>query len=348
MKRMFYVSRFSHPLTKLDLEQIHESAVRYNSQKGITGILICLGDIFFQVLEGKPTAVDELYNGRILSDKRHQNIICLRSEKGVKTRMFPEWNMQIFNLNEEKEILPMAFRQMLSALLESSQTIAQYTQPSILKMLEQGINPTLVKPRRKRVTVLFSDIVGFSIFAEKLPANDLIDLVNSHVEVCANEIDIHGGEVNKLLGDGLLAYFEDQTTDTAIDAALGILNNMKRRRLQAPKSSPHHLLYGGVGLANGMVYEGNIGPVLKRDFTILGNTVNLASRLESLTRDLNVKLTMDASVVERTERASPFQSLGQHQLKGQSKPIEVFGLKSMEPLKVQDLYNEIAGSFGGK
>lgn len=242
----------------------------------------------------------------------------------------------------------MAFRQMLGTLLESSQIIAQYTQPSILKMLEQGINPTLVKPRRKRVTVLFSDIVGFSIFAEKLPANDLIDLVNSHVEVCASEIDSHGGEVNKLLGDGLLAYFEDSTTDTAIAAAQGILNNMKRRRSRASKSSPHRLLYGGVGLANGMVYEGNIGSVLKRDFTILGNTVNLASRLESLTRNLNVRLTVGASVVQRSERAEQFQSLGQHQLRGQSKPIEVFGLTSMAPIKMDDLYNKITSSLRRK
>ena len=215
-------------------------------------------------------------------------------------------------------------------------------------MLEQGINPTLVKPRRKRVTVLFSDIVGFSIFAEKLPPSDLIDLVNSHVEVCANQIDDHGGEVNKLLGDGLLAYFEDRTTDTAIDAARGILNSMERRRSRASKSSPHRLLYGGVGLANGMVYEGNIGSALKRDFTILGNTVNLASRLESLTRILNVRLTVGASVVQRSERAEQFQSIGRHQIKGQSQSLEVFGLKSMAPLKIEDLYSEIAGYFRRK
>ena len=193
------------------------------------------------------------------------------------------------------------------------------------------------------MTVLFSDIVGFSIFAEKLPPSDLIDLVNSHVEVCASQVDIHGGEVNKLLGDGLLAYFEDRTTDAAIDASRGILNNLKDRRSRASKSSPHRLLYGGVGLAHGMVYEGNIGSELKRDFTILGNTVNLAARLESLTRTLNVRLTVGASVVQRSERAEQFQSLGKHQLKGLSKSLEVFGFKSMAPLNIEELYGEIYG-----
>jgi len=166
--------------------------------------------------------------------------------------------------------------------------------------------------------------------------------VNSHVDVCTQQIDIHGGEVNKLLGDGLLAYFEDKTTDSAIGAAQGILEAMKRRRSRARKSSPHRLLYGGVGLANGMVYEGNIGPALKRDFTILGNTVNFASRLESMTRSLNVRFTVGASVVKRSDRPDQFQSLGKHDLKGQSKSLEIFGLKSMAPLQIDTLYREIA------
>jgi len=341
MKRMFYVSRFARPLTKRDMDRIHESAVRFNRKNGITGILVCLGDTFFQVLEGSPPTVDSLYNERILPDKRHKNVLCLKSENGVRKRMFPEWDIRIFNLNEEREVLPMAFRQMLSALLESSQTIAQYTQPSIFKMLERGVNPTLIKPRRKRVTVLFSDIVGFSIFAERLKPVDLIDLVNSHVEVCTLQTDKHGGQGNKLLGDGVLACFSDRETDNAIAAAIDILKEMKRRRKRAGKTSPQRLLYGGVGLANGMVYEGNIGPALKRDFTILGNTVNQASRFESLTRLLSVRLTAGASVAARAKKPWGFCSLGKQKLKGQSKALEIFSLKSVQPLKIESLYRRI-------
>jgi class 3 adenylate cyclase len=299
MKRLFYASRFTRPLSKCDIDAIRESAVRYNHQHGITGILVCLGDMFFQALEGKRAAVDKLYNDRILRDKRHKNVLCLNSVNGVSVRMFPDWNMQVFNLNEEAEVLPIAFRQMLTALLESSQIISQYTQPSVLRMLERGVNPTLVKPRRLRATVLFSDIVGFSYFAERLKPVELIDLVNSHVDACTEQIDRHGGQVNKLLGDGILAYFPQRETDAAIAAATDILEEMNRRRKRASATSPHHLLYGGIGLANGMVYEGNIGPALKRDFTILGNTVNLASRVESLTRVMMVRLIATASVAKR-------------------------------------------------
>jgi class 3 adenylate cyclase len=341
MKRLFYVSRFARPLTKQDIDRIHRSAIRFNHRNGITGILMCLGDTFFQVLEGKPAVVDALYNGRILLDSRHRNVFCLKSETGVRRRMFPEWDMHVFNLNEETEVLPMAFRQILTALLESSHTITQYTQPSIFKMLQQGVNPTLVKPRRKRVTVLFSDIVGFSRFAERLKPADPIDLVNSHAEVCTRKIDTYGGEVNKLLGDGVLAYFSERDSDTAIRASVEILQEMQRRRTRSKRTSPHKFLFGGVGLANGMVYEGTIGPALKRDFTILGNTVNLASRLESFTRELNVRLTIDPSARNRARVDWPFRSLGRHKLKGQSNAVEIFSLASLKSLDVRRLYDRI-------
>ena len=341
MKRLFYASRFARPLTKRDIDAIHLSATRYNKEHRVTGFLVCLGDMFFQALEGKGAVVDKLYYERILHDKRHKHALCLNSVNGVSVRMFPDWNMRIFNLNEETEVLPIAFRQTLTALLESNHMISQYTQPSILRMLEQGINPTLIKPRRLRATVLFSDIVGFSYFAERLNPVDLIGLVNSHIDACTELIDRHGGQVNKLLGDGVLAYFLQRRADAAVAAATDILEEMGRRRT-ATGTSPHHLLYGGVGLANGMVYEGNIGSALKRDFTIFGNTVNLASRLESLTRVLKVPLIASASVADRARTSWGFHSLGAHALKGQSKVIEIFGLKPEQSLHVDELYQQIA------
>ena len=152
----------------------------------------------------------------------------------------------------------------------------------------------------------------------------------------------------KSLGDGVLAYFPQQEADAAVAAALDILHEMNRRRRRAPGTSPQHLLYGGVGLANGMVYEGNIGSALKLDFTILGNTVNLASRLESLTRELNVPLIAAASVTHRARNSWAFQSLGSHKLKGQLKGLEIFGLKSLDPLPIDDLYRQIAEHLSSK
>jgi class 3 adenylate cyclase len=191
------------------------------------------------------------------------------------------------------------------------------------------------------VTVLFSDIIGFSRFAERLKPDDLIDLVNRHAQICTEQVDRNGGQVNKLLGDGVLTYFADRDTDAALEAAAGILKEMERQRRSARDGSPHQLLFAGVGLANGVAYEGNIGSELKRDFTILGNTVNQASRLESLTRRLNLRIILSRAVVKRANPSRDFISLGRHKLTGQSGAIEIFSLGSFTPLNIERLYAQI-------
>lgn len=341
MKRMFYVSRFARPLSRRDLKNIHDTAVKNNRRTGLTGILVCLGDTFFQVLEGPGEAVDRLYHDRIVPDRRHKDVFCLKSENGVRKRLFPGWSMEVFNLNEQSEALPFAFRQMLTALLESSHTIAQYTQPSLFRLLERGVNPTTIRPRRRRVTVLFSDIIGFSQFAEHLQPGTLIELVNSHIDVCSRCVATGGGEVNKLTGDGVMAYFSDRTSDGAIEAAIAILREMKRRRRRAASGSPHRLLHGGVGLSNGLVLEGNVGLALKRDFTILGNTVNQASRLEGLTRELDVQLILSREVARRSTQQWSFVSLGARELKGQSRRLEVFGVGTLPRLNMRRLHDRM-------
>lgn len=341
MKRLYYVSRFARRLSSRDLAHIQSSSLQNNPGRRITGFLVCLGDTFFQLLEGPAAEVDRLYHDKILPDDRHRDILCLKVEDKIRKRMFPEWQMKVFNLNEQTEALPLAFREMLTALLESHLTTTRFTQPSILRMLEHGIDPATVAPRRKNVTVLFSDILGFSRFAEQVPARDLIDLVNSHVEVCARWVSHGGGEINKLTGDGVLAYFPGRTSDAAIESALGIIREMAQRRSRAPGNSPHRSLYGGVGLAAGLVYEGIIGVDLKRDFTILGNKVNLAAWLESMTRDLNVRFAADRTVMRRAEQEWGFVSLGKHETKGRSKPVEVFTLGSLPGLDVGAIRREI-------
>ena len=88
------------------------------------------------MLEGPTAAIDHFYYNKIVPDDRHTDVVCLKSETGVRKRMFPEWNMKVFNLNEEGEFLPFAFREMLTALLDSHLTIAQYTQPSVFGILD--------------------------------------------------------------------------------------------------------------------------------------------------------------------------------------------------------------------
>lgn len=347
MKRIYYVSRFSKKLRPEELGAIDQISRKKNPKQQITGFLVCLGDTFFQVLEGPDKAVDHLFFEVITHDPRHEEVLCLKSQPGVTKRLFSDWHMKVFDLNARGETVPFAFRQMLTALLDSHYVLAQYTQPSVFHMIEKGVNPTSLAPRRKKATVFFSDIIGFSLFSQWLTPGELIDLVNSHIEMCTQVISQHGGEVNKITGDGLLAYFSQKRSDAAIAASLELLQKMMRRRKQASGKSALRYLYGGVGLAHGSVYEGNIGFALKRDFTVLGNTVNLASRLESYTRELEVRLIMNKESVTNAKRQWNFVSLGKHRLKGQSGAYEIFSLQELGSLNVRKIYQQIERKFAG-
>jgi class 3 adenylate cyclase len=341
MKRFYYVSRCSRPLRESDLRDIQAASERNNQRDQITGFLVLLGDFFFQVIEGREEAVDHLFHERISRDPRHREIFCLRTETGVRRRQFPGWHMRAFDLNRGDSGLPFAFRQMLEALTESNLALARYTQPSVYRLLQRGANPIDVRPQRKTVTVLFSDIIGFSILAERLSPTDLLRLVNAQVSLCSEVVGRHGGEVNKLLGDGVLAYFEAGHSDAAIRAGLELLNRMEAFRERASANRPERHLHAGVGLSFGTVYEGNIGSAAKQDFTILGNTVNLASRLESLTRVLGVRLVASGEVVKHAQGTWDFAELGRHKLKGLGSAGPVFTLASLKPLDVRRVYASI-------
>ena len=145
--------------------------------------------------------------------------------------------MQVFNLNAPNDLLPRAFESVFNTLLDSYNIISRYTQPSIFDLLENGIDPTTLLPQRIEKAVFFSDIAGFSMLSERLSPDIIIDLVNCHVDICSKVVSTHGGEINKLIGDGVLGCFPPDHTDDAIDACLEILKKMNKSRDTAPADS---------------------------------------------------------------------------------------------------------------
>jgi class 3 adenylate cyclase len=329
-------------MTSEDLLEIQQASKRNNPNARITGFLIRLGEFFFQALEGPAASVDRIFYERIRQDPRHTDICVLRVESRVTQRQFSGWRMELLDLDADvHRELPAALRSLLEALVQSNVTLARYTQPSILQMLQEGQNPSRLRPRMRKVTVLFSDIIGFSILAERLPPRRLLGLVNAHVDICADAVGRNGGQINKLLGDGVLAYFPGPHTDGALHAVMGLLEGMRKQREAAASGSDGRVLYCGVGLAFGAVYEGNIGGEAKQDFTILGNTVNLASRLESLTRKLSVRLVISRAVVANAREDWPFVSLGVPRLKGFARAGRAYTLGNLTELNVARVYDRI-------
>lgn len=169
---------------------------------------------------------------------------------------------------------------------------------------------------RKRVTVMFSDLRGFSRLSEQIAPTDLLLFLNSHFEATTAIIHQHGGTLLSFMGDGLLAVFGapldlERQEARAVAAAREMVKNAAERRLRI-----------GVGLATGEAVLGDLGTTHRREYTVLGDVVNTAARLEKLTKEKGESILCD----EETFRcaASGGEALGRATLDGKSTPVLIF------------------------
>ncbi len=234
--------------------------------------------------------------------------------------------MKIINLDNNVDELIRPIKILLQSITESHTIIEQYTQPSVLKILNKGINPLFVPPTPVKKIILFADIVSYSTISERMTIEDVFLILNTYFEICSRIILSKGGEVNKFLGDGLMAYFKVEQADDSIQACLDIMAELKKLRSSSAPHSPLRLLNSGFGLAQGKVIEGNMGSSFKTDYTIIGDAVNTASRLEELTREVNRSLVLSESLKRSTKKPWIFVNLGKYSLKGKEKYTKVYSI----------------------
>ncbi len=325
MKRITYISKFSRSLTKKEIENIGVISQENNSRRGVTGILLSCDRTFFQVLEGDKGQVDSLYE-KILQDNRHNQILCLKSELNITKKCFPEWAMKVIILDENNDILMQPIRVLLQTLGESKMILANYTHSGVLQAIENGINPLTLIPRYTEKIILFADIIGFASITEKLQVTEVVELLNQFFTVCTSEITAKGGEVTKFIGDCVMAYFDGDRADEALQASLGILSKLESLRDRSSANSPLRVLYVGIGLSKGTVLEGNIGSQTKKEYAIIGDAVNVAARIESLTRKLNRFLVFSAAVREELSDHWKVLRMGDFYAKGRDAIVEVYSI----------------------
>ncbi len=325
MKRLTYISRIVSDDPERDLREIERVSQRNNARDGITGVLIYAGGYFFQLIEGEDAAIDDLY-ARLLRDPRHTDMVLIQTELNVSERLFPTWAMEVFNLEQRTEDFVLPLRLLLKTLLDAHHLIERYTQPSVAHLIAQGINPLSIQPQRVKRIVLFGDVMGFTTLTERLGTDEVFALVNHYLDVSTAIIEKHGGEVNKFIGDSVMAYFAIDQADEALASVLDILDAVARTRAEAEPNSALRLLYTGFGLACGPVLEGNLGSVRKLDYTLVGDTVNTASRLQTMTRTLGYTILFTESLRAHMRRDWPVKALGEFDLRGKQAAVPLFTL----------------------
>ncbi len=170
--------------------------------------------------------------------------------------------------------------------------------------------------------IVVVDLRGFTAISDLWPRDDVIALLNDYFDALSDPIERHGGEILKFMGDGLLAIFPDDA-QAAIGAVADIRIAMAALNAHRVAGGRDPLAYG-VGVNYGDVMYGNIGSRTRLDFTVIGPAVNVASRLEALTKEVGVPALFSGAFVERTRCGAKLRRLGTYPLRGVGQPLDVY------------------------
>jgi len=211
--------------------------------------------------------------------------------------------------------------------------VALFVGKDVAKSLDQSEKIGLTG-KRQMVTIMFSDIRGFTAFCESKDPAAIVDLLNVYMATMCKIIVKHHGHVNKFIGDGILAVFSD--TDEGAEPGGHALRAVKcaTEMVTAPSE-----FKTGTGMHSGEVVIGNVGSSDKMEFTVLGDTVNLASRLESLNKEHKTKLLMSGATHEMIGGAIDTVYLGAVPVRGKTEPMKLYTVASLMTDEIRQVHH---------
>jgi len=238
--------------------------------------------------------------------------------------------------NDELGNLALAFNQMSEDLMKKSlmqESFGKYVGTEVLDMILKNPESQWLKGYKNEATIIFTDIRGFmSSSAEKEP-EDIVEKLNEYFEIVTDIVMDHGGYVDKFIGDAVLSvfgipvYHKDHVA-RASRAALEI----QKKLLEITKESGNELLSSvGIGIDTGLVISGNIGSQVKMEYTVIGDCVNVASRLNALAGPGEVVIS--SNVRGQLGEMITFDALLPQNIKGLKKKVETFRLRSFKGKK---------------
>jgi adenylate cyclase len=206
-------------------------------------------------------------------------------------------------------------------------TISRYVSP---EMCEEIIrNPGLLQlgGERRQVTVLFADIRGFTSMSEKLDPEEVVEVLNTFFTAMVDLVFEHQGTLDKFLGDALMAEFGvpvaiPQAATRAVECALTMHHSL--RKMQSQGRTPIQGMR--IGINTGPAIVGNIGSDKRMDFTVVGDVVNVASRLQELAKELEADTLISAATFQELEGKFNLAPCPAMVLRGRQEPIAVYRL----------------------
>ncbi len=210
------------------------------------------------------------------------------------------------------------------------EAFSQYLAPAVVDRLVD--NPQLLKlgGERKVLTAFFSDVAGFSSIAEQLEAEELVDLLNMYLTDMTEIIIKYEGTVDKYEGDAIIAFFgaplsfEDHAARTCL-AAIDMQKRLAELR-EKWKRDGKHQLFMRIGMNTGQVVVGNMGSINRMDYTMMGDSVNLAARLEGVNKQYQTSTMISQFTYEMAKNDIEARELDSIRVVGKKEPIKIYEL----------------------
>lgn len=211
------------------------------------------------------------------------------------------------------------------------QSFAGQVSPDVLEEIVGGGLSPGVSGRTVEICVLFSDVRDFTALSESMSPEKVTLVLQRYFDRMVRAVHRHEGTVDKFIGDGMMVLFgapraSKDACGNAVSCALAMMEELDKLNVEfAAEELP--VLVIGIGINFGSVVVGNIGSSERHNYSALGDTVNVAARIEGLTKDLGRKIIITDAVVNRLGERFQFDPLGEHKLKGHS-PVSVWGIRT--------------------
>jgi len=243
---------------------------------------------------------------------------------------------------DEVGLLANSFNTMIEGLKEREkyrENFARYVSPQLVERVMQDPDSVILHGERRDVTILFSDIRGFTTISEQAAPEHLVMMLNEYFERMTNVVFRYNGYLNKFMGDAVMAVFgaplpvADHPWRAVACAAemfneLHDLNRVRKRRGDPP-------IKIGIGIATGDVIVGNIGSMKKLEYTAIGDVVNLAQRIEDFSKTVEgVPLLISAATYSALMDRVEIEALQPVLIKGKTVPVQIYQVTGIKELQI--------------
>ena len=206
--------------------------------------------------------------------------------------------------------------------------MGKYMSQDVMKRVIQDIDNLGLGGKRANVTVLFSDIRGFTTMSEQMTPQEVSEILNEYFTEMEPIITSYNGVINKFIGDAVMAIFGEPIQDknhaqNAVKCAYAMLQKVKElQKKWAREGKPKIEI--GVGINTGEVFVGNIGSVNRMEYTVIGDTVNLASRLESYNKIYKTKLLISSATYEEVKGIVDVIKISDVEIRGKANKMDIY------------------------